>query len=222
MTLTVHAWAYYPSYSGLPWRQADFNASMAVKAVKGIAFNGYGYAPDHEGLQHHFTMVSRQIAVDLWVRWAVRKLQSLGEDGSVLVGFPSSTTTAADQDYAAVRMAQAVVAAARNEGLNVTYARALYFNEPIQSAREGGSRDAAVILEKLRCTVTKASKRVILIDDVVTSGGHLVAATRLLRSIGAQVEIAICAGRTVNSQQPDMFEALPESIPVDSVDLWQE
>jgi orotate phosphoribosyltransferase len=52
----------------------------------------------------------------------------------------------------------------------------------------------------------------VLVDDVVTSGGHLRACAAKLTVDGAGVPLAVCAGRTLYDQEKDAFEIVEESL----------
>jgi adenine/guanine phosphoribosyltransferase-like PRPP-binding protein len=75
----------------------------------------------------------------------------------------------------------------------------LHWGEQFQKARDGGPRDVARLYANSRVRDDLPPQRIILIDDVVTGGGHLIACARALRSRGHTVEHAICAAHTVKS-----------------------
>ena len=50
-----------------------------------------------------------------------------------------------------------------------------------------------------------------MLDDVMTTGGHIRAAARLLRDHGATVDLALVAGRSSQSEDiEDAFRVPPE------------
>ena len=66
------------------------------------------------------------------------------------------------------------------------------------SARKGGPRFGDQLYPHLVVAPNAAAEpRVILVDDVKTSGGHLAAAEARVREIGIKVARAICGARTV-------------------------
>jgi adenine/guanine phosphoribosyltransferase-like PRPP-binding protein len=70
---------------------------------------------------------------------------------------------------------------------------------------EGGTRDGATLYEYLVATGDVRGHRVVLVDDMLTSGGHLRACAARLRTAGAEPVFAVCAGRADQSQVADPF-----------------
>ena len=67
------------------------------------------------------------------------------------------------------------------------------------SHQSGGTRDPYMLPNFLRCTAPiDTARKVVLIDDVLSLGTHLRAATALLAKLGTQVASAIRAGRADN------------------------
>ncbi len=86
----------------------------------------------------------------------------------------------------------------------------------------GGTRDPQELYGRLRLALGKLPPEigsVILVDDVLASGGHLRAAAAFLADCGAEVVAAVCAGRVDDSRdgQLEPFsmhqDALPDFVP---------
>jgi orotate phosphoribosyltransferase len=81
------------------------------------------------------------------------------------------------------------------------------------ASKQGGPRDSATLyanltfVEELRKGTT-----VVLVDDVMTSGGHLKACAAKIRSKGADVVLAICGGRTLYDQDKKAFDIVEEML----------
>jgi adenine/guanine phosphoribosyltransferase-like PRPP-binding protein len=99
---------------------------------------------------------------------------------------------------------------------NVSVAPILWWRKAIPSAHKaGGSREPSV-LYPLLVLAPKASKepRCVLVDDVKTTGGHLLAGEARLRTAGIRVSGAICAARRVCAEGKSPFEYKTESFDV--------
>jgi predicted amidophosphoribosyltransferase len=131
----------------------------------------------------------------------------------VLVPFPSSKADLAfSNTNRTTTLANAIGA---EYGHGVTVCDVLRFDQPIPSANEqGGTREAEILYEHLRLTGSVKDQRVVMIDDVLTSGGHLRAGVAKLLTDGhaSEVMMAICAGRADQAQVADPFAIRHEDI----------
>jgi predicted amidophosphoribosyltransferase len=88
---------------------------------------------------------------------------------------------------------------------------------PRASAGESGGRDKVALQNGLMSAVESLSgQSVVLIDDVCTSGAHLIACANFLRAQGASVSTALCLARTVNAQHPTPLQLAPEDVEAES------
>jgi hypothetical protein len=177
-----------------------FTPYQIVQAVKGKPFNGYAWLTVG-GAQQRLESSNPQVAVS----WAAEKLgeQVFAEyEGEMLTIVPVPGHTHVNmQDVEAGsvhRLGLALAEALRQRGM-VAYAfPLLHWNTAIQSAREGGSRDPDVLQQQLRVVTAQHVRKIILVDDMVTSGGHIVAAHAVLTAARHDVaDVAFAVGRTV-------------------------
>jgi len=166
-----------------------FTPFQIVQAVKGKPFNGYAWLTVG-GAQQRLDSSNPQVAVS----WAVEKLgeQIFAEYEGVMltiVPVPGHThVNMQDVEAGSVHhLGLALAEALRQRGMFAYAFPLLHWNTAIQSAREGGSRDPAVLAPQLRVVPAQHIRKVILIDDVVTSGGHIAAGHAVLAAAGYDV-----------------------------------
>lgn len=83
---------------------------------------------------------------------------------------------------------------------------------------EGGTRNPHTIAAALASNVTDKSRPIVLVDDVKTTGGHLLAAARLLRNRGVTVEHVLVAGRAVWEAVEDPYKVRAEDLEANPFD----
>lgn len=195
MTLLLHVHGGYPSYanSGAAWRGIDHDAHMFAQTLKGNPIGGYVQMKDVNGTWRKFTTGNPAPAFDMFGRWAAKVLNELALPPSLLVAVPSSSCVTLGGDPKGRKLADTISSyAPQHKVLD-----ALHWAEVLPKAAEGGERDPDVLYSRLRVLAPHPSSRIILVDDVVTTGGHLLASARALRYFGHTVDHAIAAAQTV-------------------------
>jgi hypothetical protein len=130
----------------------------------------------------------------------------------VLVPVPDCGCT---EDVIESRTSALALAVARRAG-SVVVADVLRWRRRMAPARSGqGPRDPVSIYQNLRLRPGwgPVSWPYVLVDDVVTSGGHLRACAAFLHNHGARVERAICAARSDQDPPDDPFRRRVDELP---------
>jgi len=216
VTLFVHAYGAYASYVEPPWRQADYNTYKLVKALKGEPFNGYATIRGQDGQRRRITADNRPPAYETFAAWAAERLRELDLGPVVLVPVPSSSCTTHEAQTCPRAMAEAVQALMP---ATVSVGPWLRFHEPQPRSHEGGGRNQAVIQAALRCSDQFRAGRIVLVDDVKTTGAHMLACAETLRRHGAEVQTALVAGKAVWAPVDDPFTVEPEDLEAPLGDL---
>jgi hypothetical protein len=130
----------------------------------------------------------------------------------VLVPIPDCGCT---EDVIESRTNALAVAVARQEGA-VVVSDILRWRRRMPPARSGqGARDPVSIYQnlRLRSDWSPVSRPYVLVDDVVTTGGHLRACAAFLHDHGARVERAICAAKSDTDPPEDPFGRRVDELP---------
>lgn len=210
MVLSVRVHCGYPSYaeSGEGWNNLDWDAFKLVKALKGKPINGYATVRRLSGQSVRITADNTGPAFEVFGEWGARTVQDHGPARGLIVPVPAADCLALSQDPKGRRLADAIAI-----GLpTFQVVDALHWDVEHPKASEGGPRDFATLFGNLRVHTGLRPSHVVLVDDVMTGGGHLRACAEGLRAFGHQVELAICAARTVHSHPETGIFNLP---PVD-------
>lgn len=207
MSLIVHVHGGYPSYegSGAEWGQFEYDAFKLVQTLKGKPINRYATLKTIGGKWVKITTANPEGAFELWGAWSGAKVQELVPDGALLVPIPSADCLAIGADEKGRALANATKAYAPN----CEVAEMLHWNQQYAKASEGGPRDYATLFENFRVLTDQPKREVVLIDDVVTGGGHLRAAANVVRWAGHEVRYAVCVARTVSCRPSNGMFAVP-------------
>ena len=208
---TVTVWSfisYLTSVEGVAWRPRDYDNNKMIKCLKGEPINGTFNVRTSK--RHHvYSEQNRDDFVRLACAAAAKKALRLLEGNFSIVPVPNSIATkAADNDFRTLHLARQI-AGSCNGRANVV--PALRWNKPMQSSRKGGTRDPQVLFEKLEIC-TRTEKPVILFDDVLTSGAHLIACHRKLTASSMLPRLALTMGRTTHEQHEKPLEWKEEEV----------
>lgn len=210
MPLMLDVHGGYPSYTyaGEEWGQADFDAFKLVQILKGKPINKYASLKKADGKLVTITTANPGPAFELWGEWAAGVVAAKGLRSGLLVPVPSSTCLELGADPKGARLAKEV--ADRVPGFSA--ASMLHWNVEYPKASEGGPRDVPTLYENLRIQDGLPPQQIILIDDVVTTGGHAIACARALRTFGHTVEHVVAVAQTVWTHPPNMWAIAPRDI----------
>jgi predicted amidophosphoribosyltransferase len=212
---------YYCTYltetNGIEWTNENYQAMNMVKAIKGSDYKGY--------ISIMINGVEKRIYSENASEFSKRSHQPLAKiisnkygDGVTIVPIPSSKTTKQNCDkfitrYMAERAAKVI-------GGGCKCAPILVFKEEMPSSRSGGNRSPYFIESQLIIT-GETKLPIILLDDVMTLGGHLKAACWKLQSDGMKVIGAVTFARTVKDNSLAAFGPHTEKLDVSKTPtLW--
>jgi predicted amidophosphoribosyltransferase len=211
MPLAVVSFSTYLTSIGDSWRSSDYDAHDFIDAIKDRDINGYAHVR-LRGTRHRFDNTNRQEVVGWFATMVADYFEKAPIDRPfVLVPVPGSKVDLAYTEVPRTTQLAEVVARALGEG--VTVMDALRWRTAMPSANaQGGTRDPARLFENLAITGKLEGSNVVLVDDVLTSGGHLQACAAKVLKGGANLVIAVCAGRADQQQQVDPFAVRLEEI----------
>ena len=193
-------------------RSTDYDATHMVKAVKGLDLspNAYTYVTI-QGKSHKITNESKDDAISWFAEWAVFQIGGLGAGPNIiLLPIPSSkTVVTSPEDYRTCRIANAIASLLPKSLVS----SALRFKTPLPNSREeGGSRDPHVLYPNMVLANVPPGD-IVLIDDVMTSGGHFTAANWILADQGRTPVLAVACGRSLETQVDNPFAGWAEELP---------
>jgi phosphoribosylpyrophosphate synthetase len=126
-------------------------------------------------------------------------------EGAVwLAPVPSKDGLVRAEDFRSLSMLRESVASTKWKDRVISPLR---WTEKLSPAHEGGSRSRAELIDFLTCKEDVSGKAIILVDDLVSTGGSLLASRDKLLEAGANVIGAVTCGKTVYDFNTKAFGA---------------
>jgi predicted amidophosphoribosyltransferase len=211
MSLSVACQAQYLTVQVDQMRSEDHDATFLVKAVKGLPLSSRQYVwTDVAGVRTKISDANKEAALDWFGAWAAGKIaQTFGAKRVVLLPIPSSRTVrASSPNFRTAQMASKVAERCTTAICHPF----LRFKKEQPTTREGASRNPKDIYPELVLTSALPAGDIILIDDVFTTGGHLIASSWKVGDVGRVVAHGLCCGRTTHARLDNPFEVPSESL----------
>jgi hypothetical protein len=120
----------------------------------------------------------------------------------ILMPVPSKDGLIGIPEFRALTMVQESVAATLN---NWRISSSLRFNQALPPAHAGGPRGRMALKPYLTIAEAMPAGPIILVDDIVTSGGSLLASYDVLAAVGRAPTAAIVCGHTVSDSLLSAF-----------------
>jgi hypothetical protein len=213
MPLTVFCTAQYLTRPAAEMRGSDYNATHVVKAVKGLVLNANAYTwVTIGGRNVKIVEANKDRAMDWFAEWVALRINALGSHRKIIIPIPSSKSTLqSPPTFRTAVIAQKIAALCTN---TLPFPSLRFEAERPNSRKEGGSRSTATLYQALQLSAKLPAGQLILLDDVLTGGGHLRAAAWKVEDAGGKVEQAFCCGRSLETQVEDPFSLAPEVIDI--------
>ena len=193
MPLQVHALcSYYTDHAHkeVPRTKDQWDATMLCLAVKRREIKGYisAYFSGHYLRVNGNTVGAARGFFGSFVR---HKAVELGFDDCVFVPVPSK-----DSFQKPTFRSYLMVVESLGQVMHHRIVNCMRFTRDLQPAHEGGLRGFHHLYPYMECTMNMNGKRVILVDDLATTGGSLRATQARIVEAGGEVVCGIVCGRT--------------------------
>jgi len=127
-------------------------------------------------------------------RWAAEQVPKFTSGSVALMPVPSKDALADKKSYRSLDMVLEMFAGTRYANSAID---GLRWTRKVPQAHTGGARSRGILLPLLKASDTVMGKQVILVDELFSTGGSLLACADCLKAAGAQVLGAITCGRTI-------------------------
>jgi hypothetical protein len=204
MSTYYSQWAHH---NIAPRSQDQWYAFKFCRAVKNKRINGTLTFPWRSGPEiiNAQTVGRARWIFGLFIKYALGNLKLRAP---VLVPIPSKDGLVGASSFRSLEMIREAVAAHGNWPV----APVLRFSEVLKPASSGGPRGREALRPYLRVSDAPPPGELILVDDIITSGGSLLASHDVLAAIGRPPTAAIVCGHTVSDTLLSAFGAHQKSI----------
>jgi hypothetical protein len=214
MPLKAHCcFTHLTRVEGQQWLDPHYAVKKFVDALKNRPIQKWAWIRvDDSGGKRKFMQENAHEAVAWFGEMAGRIINDEGLKKPVLIPFPNSKCTTKDRRSRTAALADVIVP----HCAGAVVGDVLRFVKEMPSANEeDGPRDPKDIYPHLRHIGVIPKGPCVLIDDVLTSGGHLAAgAAYVTKVLGAKVAFAVCGVSAEQQASPDPFKRVQRDVPI--------
>lgn len=175
--------------------QAWWDAFKFTRAVKSARINGFCHVPNRSSRQRIDEKNVAEARI-IFGRWLLSTIESSVDDRNYVI-VPVPSKDAVIKSNGPYRHSEMIAEALARQKTKPQISDFLRYTEKLTKASEGGPRYFDQIYPKLRVCGDIPDRPIVLVDDVVTRGGHLRAAKRRIEEAGGSVLFGVVCGRTV-------------------------
>ncbi len=183
-------WAHTKISPRSPQHQEAFNFCRSVKTGRMNEPISFPWKAGLETIERDDISRAR-IIFGMFIR---KKIFDCGIRNPVLVPVPSKDGLFDSLDFRSYQMLREALQGDRQYPI----VPAVRFTENLMPARGGGTRECASLLPYLTLTSPLPKGNVVIVDDILTTGGSIKAITRRLNEASIRVFAAIVCGYTVH------------------------
>ncbi len=88
----------------------------------------------------------------------------------------------------------------------------LRWRRAMKSSHTGGTRDPQDLYDNLSLVGPMPKGTYVIVDDLLTTGGHVLASAAIVSSITSQCRLALCVGRSVSQPRDNRFSFVEEEL----------
>lgn len=215
MKLTVHAMcSYYPKSAeaehGSP-SQGLWDSRKFCTAVKDGTIRGYLTFTGPNGLIYTINENNPNDARRIFGSFVAKIIKTLDCEPLSIIPVPSKDALIGESTFRSLSMLEAT-----RGDRKWTIEPYLRFTKPLQKASNGGPRNRTLLAHYMRLVAQPSSKNVVIIDDICTSGNHLLACQDILAKAGCTTVAAIVCGHTDHNNAATPFITKKFDIPDDN------
>lgn len=185
-SLPVHYFAPYLSgeENGLKFRPFDYDAMKVVHCLKGKPIKGYVTIRVGDKVQS-FTEAETPQLLEILARTLAVRINSLSLERVQIVPVPNSSAIGNISTYRLLNFAHKVAARVPASVL----VDAFRWRGASTASHKGGTRNSLVLRANLALIQKPGPDPILLLDDVLTTGGHMAACYMMLKGVG---RVPIC------------------------------